>query len=338
MIANDIITLPLAPAPGSPFADLIERADDVCRLRSSRRLDAGHRDEDLEAWRRREKALRVSRTGTLVGREGELALASAAVRELFEGRASVLVIEGEAGIGKTRLVQHVVDDARSRGAVVLSGQAHPFERTRPFGVVVAALGLSRRSEDPRKAAIAALLAREDAAADPKAAEDIRYRVVEEVVDLIERACTQGRGADERCRGQAAVHVAAHRQHASPARVRQAGRAQPGRPRRPPAFECHSAEMPTWRLDGSLVPWTHEDRDRQRPRQADAPRREPARAGDRRGDRAGARGGRRAGPPDAAAGARAPPGGCVGVHTGTPRTPASSPCRLPPRTPPETQRG
>ncbi len=105
----------------------------------------------------------MSRTETLVGREGELALASAAVRELFEGRASVLVIEGEAGIGKTR----------------------------PFGVVVAALGLSRRSEDPRKAAIAALLAREDAAADPKAAEDIRYRVVEEVVDLIERACTQG---------------------------------------------------------------------------------------------------------------------------------------------------
>ena len=50
----------------------------------------------------------------LVGRTAELALAAAAVRELGEGRASVLVIEGEAGIGKTRLVRGIVDDARRR--------------------------------------------------------------------------------------------------------------------------------------------------------------------------------------------------------------------------------
>ena len=51
----------------------------------------------------------------LVGREAEFAVAAAAVRELGEGRASALVIEGEAGIGKTRLVQSLVDDAaRSR--------------------------------------------------------------------------------------------------------------------------------------------------------------------------------------------------------------------------------
>ena len=40
---------------------------------------------------------------------------------------------------------------------VFCGQAHPFERTRPFGVVAAALGVSRRSPDPRRAAIGALL-------------------------------------------------------------------------------------------------------------------------------------------------------------------------------------
>jgi hypothetical protein len=93
----------------------------------------------------------------LVGREVELALAAAAVHDLSEGRASALVIEGEAGIGKTRLVECVVDDARSRGVAVYDGQAHPFERTRPFGVVAAALGLSRRSPDPRRAAIGELL-------------------------------------------------------------------------------------------------------------------------------------------------------------------------------------
>ena len=55
----------------------------------------------------------------LVGREAEFAVAAAAVRELSEGRASALAIEGEAGIGKTRLVQSLVDDARARGVTVV---------------------------------------------------------------------------------------------------------------------------------------------------------------------------------------------------------------------------
>ena len=126
--------------------------------------------------------------GALVGRERELAVAAAATRELSAGRASVLVIEGEAGIGKTRLVHHVGDEARSRGAAVFSGHAHPFERTRPFGVVAAALGLDPRSSDPSRAAIGALLAGDSAAAPAVAAGDIQYRVVEEIVDLVETWC------------------------------------------------------------------------------------------------------------------------------------------------------
>jgi DNA-binding CsgD family transcriptional regulator/tetratricopeptide (TPR) repeat protein len=132
-----------------------------------------------------EKAFRMPSAEQLFGREAELALAAAAVRELSAGRASVLAIEGEAGIGKTRLVQSIVDDARSRGAAVFSGQAHPFERTRPFGVLAAALDLSRRSPDPRKAAIGALLAGQGAGVAAGPAGDVQYRVVEEIVDLVE---------------------------------------------------------------------------------------------------------------------------------------------------------
>jgi DNA-binding CsgD family transcriptional regulator/tetratricopeptide (TPR) repeat protein len=125
-----------------------------------------------------------------VGREAELALAAAAVRQLSEGRASALVVEGEAGIGKTRLVQRIIDDARSRDAAVFSGQAHPFERTRPFGVVAGALDLNRRSPDPRRAAIGALLAGQGAGAPARAAGDIQYRVVEEIIDLVETSCAE----------------------------------------------------------------------------------------------------------------------------------------------------
>jgi predicted ATPase len=123
-----------------------------------------------------------------VGREAEFAVAAAAVRRLGGGRASALVVEGEAGVGKTSLVQGIVADARSRGVAVFCGQAHPFERTRPFGVVAAALGLSRRSPDPRRAVIGALLAGQGAGARGRAAGDIQYRVVEEIVDLVDTSC------------------------------------------------------------------------------------------------------------------------------------------------------
>ena len=100
-----------------------------------------------------EEPLNMFAAEGLVGREVELALAAAAVRDLSEGRASPLVIEGEAGIGKTRLVECVVDDPSSRGVAVYGGQV---ERTRPFGVDAAAPSLSRRSPDPHTAAMGEL--------------------------------------------------------------------------------------------------------------------------------------------------------------------------------------
>ncbi len=127
---------------------------------------------------------------SLVGREAELALVEAALRQLSADRSSVLVIEGEAGIGKTRLVQSMLDEARSRDMAAFCGQAHPFERTRPFGLVAAALGLSRRSPDPRRAAIGMLLEDRSQGAQAGAAGDIQYRIVEEIVDLVESSCAQ----------------------------------------------------------------------------------------------------------------------------------------------------
>ncbi|MFC5175171.1 helix-turn-helix transcriptional regulator [Nocardioides taihuensis] len=125
----------------------------------------------------------------LVGRDAELALTAGEVDRLGEGRAATLTIEGEAGVGKTRLAQSMVHRARSRGMTVFCGRAHPFERTRPFGVVADALDLSVRSSDSRGAAIGALLSRHDADASGSVG-DIQYRVVEEIVDLVETACAE----------------------------------------------------------------------------------------------------------------------------------------------------
>jgi DNA-binding CsgD family transcriptional regulator len=126
----------------------------------------------------------------VVGRNGELALARRILTDLRRGLGTTLLMEGEAGIGKSRLVQWMVDEARSAGISALRGEGHPFERSRPFGVIVDALDLRRRSPDPRRAAIALLLSGDDErpAARGGAQRDLRYQVVEEIVDVVEGAC------------------------------------------------------------------------------------------------------------------------------------------------------
>jgi DNA-binding CsgD family transcriptional regulator len=47
----------------------------------------------------------------LVGRDGEVAILDAAIADVRSGRSAVLVVRGEAGIGKTTLVEHVVGSA-----------------------------------------------------------------------------------------------------------------------------------------------------------------------------------------------------------------------------------
>ena len=125
----------------------------------------------------------MSQPGALVGREAELSVARAALRAIVDGRASTLVVEGEAGIGKTRLVHSLLEEAEPLGATALYGQAHPFERVRPFAVVAAALRLTPRSRDPRRAALGSLLS---GAEPPAAVGDVQYRIVDEVVDLVEK--------------------------------------------------------------------------------------------------------------------------------------------------------
>jgi DNA-binding CsgD family transcriptional regulator len=133
----------------------------------------------------------VTAFGELVGRAAELTEVAAVVDHLAEGRASVLAIEGEAGIGKTRLVQQIVGAVQARGVAVFSGRAHPFETSRPFGVVAEALDLSRRSADPRRAAIGALLAGQRAPGSGMAAAAGHHRVIEDIVDLVDSSCVRG---------------------------------------------------------------------------------------------------------------------------------------------------
>jgi len=72
---------------------------------------------------------------SLVGREDELAEVDRALERLDSTHLRCLTIEGEPGIGKTRLLAELRRRCEERGHTVLAGVASEFETFVPFGVV-----------------------------------------------------------------------------------------------------------------------------------------------------------------------------------------------------------
>src|SRR5919109_1125274 len=83
----------------------------------------------------------------IVGRDMELGELERTLDGLDRGSASCLSVEGEPGIGKTRLLAELRARADARGHLVLSGTAAEFERDLPFSVFVDALDAYVASQD-----------------------------------------------------------------------------------------------------------------------------------------------------------------------------------------------
>jgi DNA-binding SARP family transcriptional activator/Tfp pilus assembly protein PilF len=80
----------------------------------------------------------------LVGRDREMAVAE----EAIAAAPAVVVIEGEAGIGKTRLLREVVRRVRDDGGVALGARCHDDESGVPYGPVVDLLRQALRAGRP----------------------------------------------------------------------------------------------------------------------------------------------------------------------------------------------
>ena len=85
------------------------------------------------------------RERSLVGRERERASLRDALARASRGERQVVVISGEAGIGKTALVTTFAHEARRAHARVLSGECFPAEASRSFGVFAGIATQLRRS-------------------------------------------------------------------------------------------------------------------------------------------------------------------------------------------------
>lgn len=69
---------------------------------------------------------------SLVGRKAELATFSRLVDGVETGSSHILILEGEAGIGKSRLVEEMIHMTRERGLVSLLGMGRSIERQTPY--------------------------------------------------------------------------------------------------------------------------------------------------------------------------------------------------------------
>jgi DNA-binding SARP family transcriptional activator len=135
----------------------------------------------------------------LIGRDTELARLVDFLDEMRQGRGRVVAILGEAGIGKTRLIEELASRALQQGSRVLIGRCYESEQVIPFAPWVDALRSSQVPADGDlmagldplwRAELARLLPelgseREERDGEPNALER-RGRLFEAVARLVER--------------------------------------------------------------------------------------------------------------------------------------------------------
>lgn len=124
----------------------------------------------------------------IFGRDLELDLMRSVIDSTSEGGQTV-VIEGAAGIGKSRLLQEVLTYAEDRGCTTLVGDSDELERDRPFRAIVRAFDLDPGSREPVRAELYRLISGEPLAysADtPEGAPSVSHQIVENSIDLIEQ--------------------------------------------------------------------------------------------------------------------------------------------------------
>jgi len=79
-------------------------------------------------------------TTAVLEREHELRVVDASLADARVGKGTAIVIEGEAGIGKSTLARHAAGTARRLGMRVLRAQGGELERGLPYGIVTELFG------------------------------------------------------------------------------------------------------------------------------------------------------------------------------------------------------
>src|SRR5262249_26270272 len=99
-------------------------------LRTARLVDESRDGKDLKAM---ESAITRSLVcPTLIGRASERAALRLLLEQTKGGHGHVVMLTGEAGIGKTRLVREVQREALAQGFLLYQGVCFPTDRSCPY--------------------------------------------------------------------------------------------------------------------------------------------------------------------------------------------------------------
>jgi DNA-binding CsgD family transcriptional regulator len=127
----------------------------------------------------------------IIGRARELATLRSVVDSVRAGKSRIAFVEGEAGIGKSRLLAEVLEASDVTGVLVLGGKADELHGARPFGAIADALAGSPRAPIPRRAVLDTALAGSKAIALPADMAGPQFRVVDTMVELLEEIALRG---------------------------------------------------------------------------------------------------------------------------------------------------
>jgi tetratricopeptide (TPR) repeat protein len=130
----------------------------------------------------------ASSEASLIGRTGELELLENVIGRVEAGASAFVLLEGEAGIGKSRLLSEAMHRVKDRGFQVYAGEAEVLERYRPFGPLTDALRCHKSSSAPEAALIARLLRPDFSVGEQEitAGPVLQFRVVELFVELAQK--------------------------------------------------------------------------------------------------------------------------------------------------------
>jgi tetratricopeptide (TPR) repeat protein len=99
----------------------------------------------------------AGQAGRLIGRDRELAMLAGLVSGVASGRGSVVLIEGEPGIGKSALVRAALADAATLGCQVFWGTGDELGQALPLHPLLDALRVRELSANPRRDTIVRFL-------------------------------------------------------------------------------------------------------------------------------------------------------------------------------------
>jgi DNA-binding CsgD family transcriptional regulator len=85
---------------------------------------------------------------TLIGRDPEVGAARALIERAWEARGQVALVIGEAGVGKSRLLRTVMEEARAEGFLLLRGQSFESDASIPYAPLLDMVRLYAESTSP----------------------------------------------------------------------------------------------------------------------------------------------------------------------------------------------